>query len=155
MKMVKRIVSLMLALVMVLALAACGKGKTLGGESVDSEGNTVITFEFNSSVATSATITFRLASEEDGLVLRSSENLDVLVNGEAQYFQWSVEKSEMSEAKFFDFKLTVDLAEGANKIEFKILEKNGVLMDYVSVVASAELTWEPHEDNPYRRDNEV
>ena len=44
MKMAKRIVSLMLALVMVLALAACGKGKTLGGESVDSEGNTVITF---------------------------------------------------------------------------------------------------------------
>lgn len=44
MKMAKRIVSLMLALVMVLAMAACGKGKTLGGESVDNEGNTVITF---------------------------------------------------------------------------------------------------------------
>lgn len=118
--------------------------------------NTLLTFEFNSSVAVTATITFRLACEKEDLVLESGENLDILVNGEAQYFQWNVTCSaEMSEAKFYDFTLTVDLAEGANKIELDVLEKIGALIDYVSVVATAELTWEPHEDNPYRRDNEV
>ena len=120
---------------------------------------TKLTFEFNSSAATTATITFCLACEQSNLVLQSGENLDILVNGEAQYFQWTIEKSEMSEAKFYDtYKLTVDLAEGANKIELDVIVKIGLLIDYVKVVASdanVELSWEPHEDNAWRRDNEV
>ncbi len=120
--------------------------------------NTLITFEFNSSAATTATLTFRLACEQNDLVLQSGENLDILVNGEAQYFQWNITKSEMSEAMFYDYKLTVDLVEGANKIEIDVLKAIGSLIDYVNVVASdssVELSWEPREDNPYRRDNEV
>ena len=44
MKMAKRIVSMLLALVMLLALTACGKGKTLGGEPAADGNNVVITF---------------------------------------------------------------------------------------------------------------
>ena len=120
--------------------------------------NTKLTFEFNSSAPTTATVYFRLACEQNDLVLQSGENLDILVNGEAQYFQWSITSSDMSEAKFYDYKLTVDLVEGANKIEFDVLSKIGCLADYVKVVASdatVELSWTAREDNPYRRDNEV
>ena len=117
--------------------------------------NTLLTFEFNSSVATKATITFRLACEQKDLVLQSGENLDILVNGEAQTFQFFVTCSEMSEAKFYDFKLTnVDIAAGANKIELDVITGIGSLVDYVKVVASdstVELSWQPHEDNPSRR----
>ena len=118
--------------------------------------NTVLTFEFESSAATTATITFRLACEQGDLVLQSGENVDILVNGEAQFFQWDIKASEMSNAKFYDYKLTdVELAEGANKIEIVVIEKVGSLVDYVKVVASdasVELSWEPHTDNPTRRD---
>jgi len=121
--------------------------------------NCVLTFEFNSSAATTATITFRLACEQKDLVLQSGENLDILVNGEAQYFNWSISCSEMDTAKFYNYTLSnVQLAEGANKIEIKVLSAIGSLVDYVKVVASeatVELSWTPLTDNPDRRDNEV
>ena len=119
--------------------------------------NTLLTFEFNSSAATTATICFRLACDGD-LVLKCGENLDILVNGEAQYFQWSINYSARWEPKFYDYKLTVNLVEGTNKIKFDVLKRMGCLIDYVEVETSdscVELSWEPHEDNPYRRDNEV
>ena len=118
--------------------------------------NTLITFEFNSSAATTATITFALACEQKDYVLQSGENVDILVNGEAQYFNWSITCSEMHEAKFYTYTLTnVELVEGANKIEIDVLSPVGTLVDYVKVVASdatVELSWEPHTDNPARKD---
>jgi hypothetical protein len=120
---------------------------------------TLLTFEFNSSAATTATVTFSFACEHEDLALVSSQNLDILVNGEAQYFQWSVAHSDMSEAKFANtYKLTVNLAEGANKIEIDIIKRMGLLLDCVKVVASddtVELSWNALIDNPFRRDNEV
>ena len=117
--------------------------------------NTKLTFKFNSSAATTATVYFRLACEQKDLVLTSGENVDILVNGEAQTFNFSITASEMSEAKFSDYRITgVNLAEGANKIEIKVLTAVGSLVDYVKVVAgdaTVELSWEPHEDNPSRR----
>ena len=116
---------------------------------------TVLTFEFESSAATTATLIFRLACEQKDLVLTSGENLDILVNGQAQTFNFSITKSEMSEAKFSDYRITgVNLAEGANKIEIKVLTPVGSLVDYVKVVASnasVELSWNAREDNPSRR----
>ena len=125
--------------------------------------NTVITFEFNSSKATTATLTFAIGCELNDMVLSAGENLDILVNGEQQIFTWSVEKSEMDTAKFYEYKLNnVQLKEGENKIEIKVLPQQpatfGPLLDCVKVVANdatVELSWEPKEDNPYRRDNEV
>ena len=47
---------------------------------------TVLTFEFNSSVATSATVTFMLGSEDVvGDITLNAENIAVLVNGEEQF----------------------------------------------------------------------
>ena len=121
--------------------------------------STVLTFEFNSSAATTATITFALACEQQDHVITSGGNMDILVNGEAQFFTWNIECSEMHEAKFYTYTLSnVELVEGANKIEIDIIKGIGTLVDYVKVVASdatVELSWEPHEDNAYRRDNEV
>ena len=116
---------------------------------------TVLTFEFESSAATTATLIFRLACEQKDLVLTSGENVDILVNGVAQNFNFSITASEMSEAKFSDYRITgVNLAEGANKIEIKVLTPVGSLVDYVKVVASnasVELSWNAREDNPSRR----
>ena len=89
----------------------------------------------------------------------SGDNLDILVNGEAQSFCFSITCSNMYEAKFYDYKISnVKLQEGYNKIEIKVLSMIGTLVDYVEVDAldsTVELSWEPREDNPYRRDNEV
>ena len=81
--------------------------------------STVLTFEFNSSAATTATITFALACEQNDLVLTSGENVDILVNGESVYYApMSITCSEMHEAKFYTYTLSnVELVEGANKIE--------------------------------------
>jgi hypothetical protein len=122
--------------------------------------STVLTFEFNSSAATTATITFALACEQKDHVLTSGENIEILVNGESVYFNpMSIKASEMHEAKFSNYTLSnVELAAGANKIEIKVITPVGTLVDCVKVVASdatVELSWEPHEDNAYRRDNEV
>lgn len=116
---------------------------------------TLLTFDFNSSAATKATITFTLACEQKDLTLQSGENVDILVNGEKQSFTWFITYSEMSEAKFAsNYKLTVDLAEGANKIELDVITPVGLLVDCVKVVASdatAELSWNALTDNPDRR----
>ena len=121
----------------------------------------VLTFEFKSSKATSATITFAIGCEYNDMVLQSGENIAILVNGVEQSFNWSVECSELSDAEFSNYYLNnIQLKEGDNKIEIKILPQDpktyGPLVDCVKVVATdADLSWEPNEDNPYRRDNEV
>ena len=124
--------------------------------------NSVLTFEFNSSKATSATLTFSIGCELNDMVLTSGENLAVLVNGEEQFFTWSVSCSELDSAEFSKYILTnVQLVEGANTIQIKVLPQEparGPLVDCVKVVASdssVELSWEPKTDNPDRRDNEV
>lgn len=125
--------------------------------------NTVITFEFEASKATNATLIFSIGCELYDKVFTAGENLDILLNGEHQFFNWFITCSAMDEAKFYEYKLSnINLAEGTNKIEIKVLPQNsiplGPLVDYVKVVgvdSSVELSWKPYIDNPYRRDNEV
>lgn len=125
--------------------------------------NTVLTFEFESSKATTATLTFAIGCELNNMVLTAGENLDILVNGEAQFFNWDVTKSEMDSAKFYNYVLNnVNLVEGKNTIEIKVLPQQpatfGPLVDCVKVVANdsaVELSWTARTDNPERRDNEV
>ena len=142
------------------------KAKWSGGYYVGymHNSNSVLTFEFNSSKATSATLTFSIGCELNDMVLTSGENLAILVNGAEQFFTWSVTCSELDSAEFFKYTLTgVQLAAGANKIEIKVLPQDpnparGPLVDCIKVVASdssVELNWSPKTDNPYRRDNEV
>ena len=127
---------------------------------------TVLTFEFNSSVATSATVTFMLGSEDVvGDITLNAENIAVLVNGEEQFVpNWLVTSSPMDAATFTACRLSsaVQLKAGKNTIEFKVLANDlggnatrGPLMDYVTVKAAddtAELSWTPKKDNPQRRD---
>ncbi len=127
---------------------------------------TELEFVFNSSKASTANISLSLGSELVDITL-NKDNFAILVNGEQQVgYSWFVAYSEMDTAEFNECKLTapVNLVEGENKITIKVLSNDlggegvtrGPLLDYVKVTATdAELTWTPHEDNPYRRDNEV
>lgn len=121
---------------------------------------TVLEFVFNSTKAATATITFAIGCELNDMTL-NEENLAILVNGESQYIpNWFVECSEMDTAEFYNYTLNnVQLKEGENTIQIKVLPGDptrGPLVDCVKVVATdTELSWTPHEDNPYRRDNEV
>ena len=123
---------------------------------------TVLEFVFNASKDSTATITFALGCELENMVLIAGENLNITVNGEEQFFNWSVTCSEMDEAKFANYTLNnVQLKEGENKIAISVLAvpgnpARGPLVDCVTVVAAdAELSWTAHEDNPYRRDTEI
>ena len=127
---------------------------------------TELTFVFNSSAATTANIVIMLGSEVGDITI-NSDNFAVLVNGEEQAIpNWFVEGSEMDEATFNTCRLSaaVNLVEGENTITLKVLPNDlggqdvtrGPLIDCVKVTStSSKLTWTPHEDNPYRRDNEI
>ena len=128
---------------------------------------TELTFVFNSSVATTANVVLMLGSELGNVTL-TSENFSVLVNGEDQYYgAWSVAGAEMDKATFTTCRLSrpVNLKAGENTIVLKVLDNDlksgstgGPHIDCVKVTAtdtSASLTWNPHTDNPERRDNEV
>lgn len=120
---------------------------------------TVITFKFNSTKATSAVTTFMLGCELNDMTL-NAENFAIVVNGEEQYIpNWFIKCSEMDTAKFYAFNLNINLVEGENVIELKVLTGDptrGPLVDCVKVNATdSELSWNPLADNPERRDNEV
>ena len=127
---------------------------------------TELTFTFTASKASTANISIDLGCELQDMVL-DSDSFAVIVNGvEQMYPSWSITCSEMDKAEFSTYRLAapVQLVEGENTIVLKVLSNDlggdgvtrGPLVDFVKVVATdAELSWEPNEDNPYRRDNEV
>lgn len=129
---------------------------------------TELEFVFNSSVATTAYVTFMLGSEIGDIIL-NSDSIAVFVNGENQILpNWKVIGSKMKMARFTACKLPnpVALNEGENKIIFKVLANNlgghgatrGPYIDCVRVSTRdtfAELSWNPHVDNIQRRDGEV
>ena len=126
----------------------------------------VMEFKFTASKATTANISIDLGCELQDMVF-DSESFAVEVNGVAQmYGNWDIQCSEMDKATFKTCRLAapVQLVEGENTITLKVLSNDiggegvtrGPLVDFVKVVATdAELSWEPCDDNPYRRDNEV
>ena len=127
---------------------------------------TELTFTFNASKASTANVVIMLGSELIDMTL-DSDSFAVIVNGEEQLVpNWYLEHSQMDVATFTTCRLSapVELVEGENTIVLKVLSNDlggenvtrGPLIDCVTVTATdAELNWTPHEDNPYRRDNEV
>ena len=127
---------------------------------------TELTFTFNASKASTANVVIMLGSELIDMTL-DSDSFAVIVNGEEQLVpNWYLEHSQMDVATFTTCRLSapVELVEGENTIVLKVLANDlggenvtrGPLIDCVTVTATdAELNWTPHEDNPYRRDNEV
>ena len=121
-----------------------------------------LTFEFNSDIATTATLTLLLGSELGDLTL-VPEKFGIRVNGEEQtYTSFSVYGSADMEAAEFDkcvLPSPINLVAGKNTVTLVIYENDyksgatgGPMIDYIEVKsANANLTWTPKTDNPSKR----
>lgn len=119
-----------------------------------------LTFVFEASEATKATIVLRLGSELGDIALDTS-NFAISLNGKnVRYRGFSIEGSTIEAMKFTDCTVSTSasLKKGENVLTLKILENDiksgktgGPTVDCVKIKTEAKLTWTDKTENPSKR----
>jgi hypothetical protein len=122
---------------------------------------TVLTFTFNSDVATTTSITLRLGSELGNITLEKSMMKLELNGNELNYSSMYIEGSRMESMAFYDKTVTntANIVAGSNTFKLSILSNTlrsgnatgGPMVDCLKLKSTGKITWTDHSDNPANR----